>query len=423
MRSYILLLVLGILFVGCSRERQLEKKAPLFSNLGNLEFKITTSSNLAQKYFNQGVALTYGFNHAEAYRSFKEVSRLDPECAMAYWGMAIVLGPNINAPMDGADVPTAYEAIQKAMALLNDETQREKDYVFALSKRYINEHIEDRTPLDSAYADAMRKLSHKYPDDLNAATMFAESVMDLHPWDYWLKDGTPQSWTEEILSTLERVLKKDHEHMGANHLYIHAVEASKNPHRGIPSAEKLAYVAPGAGHLVHMPAHIYIRTGKYHEGSLANKMAIKSDEEYLSQCFQQGLYPLGYYPHNYHFLWATATLEGDSKTALDAAISTSQKPPDSLLNVCGYQTLQHFAVIHLYGYVTFGKWDEILREPEPSKERFYPRGVWHYARGMAFVAKNNLEKASTELNILNQLKSKKEVEDLLSGGLIHQVCY
>jgi tetratricopeptide (TPR) repeat protein len=428
MRYNILIFSLLIFLAGCSSEEVVERKAPLFDNLGNLQFKVTTSSELAQKYFNQGVALTYGFNHAEAYRSYKEVSRLDSGCAMAYWGMAIVLGPNINAPMDGNDIPTAFEAIHKAISLLDNETQREKDYIYALSKRYTNEILEDRTHLDSAYADAMRELSHKYPDDLNAATMFAESVMDLHPWDYWLKDGTPQPWTGEILETLERVLAKDHEHMGANHLYIHAVEASKDPHRGIPSAKKLAYVAPGAGHLVHMPAHIYIRTGKYHEGSLANKMAIKSDEEYLSQCYQQGLYPLGYYPHNYHFLWATATLEGDSKTALDAAISTSQKPPDSLLNVCGYQTLQHFAVIHLYGYVTFGKWNEILKEPEPANERFYPRGVWHYARGMAYVAKDNLEEAGNELNKLDQLRNKKEVEDLLiwginSSGLLLKIAY
>ncbi len=427
MRLYIFLLLLVVFLTGCSKDEP-EKKAPLFSNLGNLQFQITTSSELAQKYFNQGVTFAYGFNHAEAYRSFKETARLDTNCAMAYWGMALVLGPNINAAMDKADVPTAYEAIQKAITLLDDETQREKDYIFALAKRYVNEPVENRTYLDSAYSDAMRELSKKYPDDFHAAAMFAESVMDLHPWDYWLKDGTPQPWTGEILSILESVLKKDPDHMGANHLYIHTIEASKNPERGIQSAEKLSRLVPGAGHLVHMPAHIYIRVGKYHEGSLANKMAIKSDEEYLSQCFQQGLYPLAYYPHNYHFLWATATLEGDSKTALDAAVSTSQKPPDSLMSVCGYQTLQHFAVIHLYGYVTFGKWNKILDEPEPAKERLYPRGVWHYARGMAFVANGKLDDAKTELVKLDSLRNKKEVEELIiwginSSGLLLKIAY
>lgn len=415
-----------ILLIGCTE--QPVKKAPLFNNLGNLEFKITTDQDLAQKYFNQGVALTYGFNHAEAYRSFKEVSRLDTNCAMAYWGMAIVLGPNINAPMEGSDVPTAFEAVQKALTLIDTETDKEKDYIYALSKRYGEEYTQERGNLDSAYADAMRKLAEKYPEDLHAATMFAESLMDLHPWDYWLRDGTPQPWTGEILATLENVLLKDPEHMGANHLYIHAVEASKNPARGIPSAEKLAYVAPGAGHLVHMPAHIYIRVGKYHEGSFANKKAIESDEEYLSQCFQQGLYPLAYYPHNYHFLWATATLEGDSKTALDAALSTSQKPPDSLLNACGYQTLQHYAVIHLYGFVTFGKWDKILKEAEPAEEQLYPRGVWHYARGMAYTAKNMFEEARKELDELDILRNNQQVNDLAiwginSSGLLLKVAY
>ena len=336
---------------------------------------------------------------------------------MAYWGMALVLGPNINAPMDDAEISNAYQAIQKAITLLDDETQKEKDYVFALEKRYSEKKQDDRSGLDSAYADTMRKLSKKYPDDLHAATLFAESLMDLHPWDFWLKDGTPQQWTGEIIFVLENVLEKDSNQIGANHLYIHTVEASKNPGRGIPSAERLTHLVPGAGHLVHMPAHIFIRVGKYHEGSLANEMAIKSDEEYLSQCFQQGFYPLAYYPHNFHFLWATATLEGDSKTALDAAESTSQKPPDSLLNVCGYKTLQHYSVIPFYAYVTFGKWDKILEVTEPAKELLYPRGVWHYARGMAFVAKEQLNNAETELAELDKLRNNKEIDNLAIWGI------
>ncbi len=356
-----------ILFFSCSSDQK--KQAPLFDNLGTLNFPITTNSELAQKYFNQGIILAYGFNHEEAFRSFEEVARLDSNCAMAYWGMAYVLGPNINLPMDAGVVHTAYEAIQKSISLLDDETQREKDFVMALSERYSSEVMEDRTSLDQAYSDAMRNLSNKYPDDLDAATMFAESIMDCHPWDYWLKDGTAQPWTPELLAILESVIERNPDHHGANHLYIHAVEASKNPHRGLASADKLKFLAPGAGHLVHMPSHIYIRTGNYHEGSLANIRAVKSDEEYINQCNQQGFYPISYYPHNYHFLWATATLEGDSKTAIDAALKTSQKPPDSLMSVCGYQTLQHFAVIPLYAYVTFGKWDEILNYKRPQDER------------------------------------------------------
>lgn len=415
MRVRIIIFFLSILFISCSKNT--DKQAPLFDNLGTLDFPITTNSELAQKYFNQGVILAYGFNHEEAFRSFEEAARLDTNCAMAYWGMAYVIGPNINLPMNAGVVATAYEAVERAMSLLDDETQREKDYVIALSKRYTNEELEDRTHLDKAYSDAMRELVSKYPNDLDAATMFAESIMDLHPWDYWLKDGTPQPWTLEILTSLEGVIERNTDHHGSNHLYIHAIEASKNPERGNASADKLRFLAPGAGHLVHMPAHIYIRTGQYHEGSLANLRAVKSDEEYINQCNQQGFYPLAYYPHNYHFLWATATLEGDSKTAIDAALKTSQLPPDSLINLCGYKTLQHFVVIPLYAYVTFGKWDEILNYEKPKKLQLYPLGVWHYARGMAFIANGDLGKVEKELAELEQLRFNKKVEDLSIWGI------
>lgn len=415
MRIIIFLISLLLLITGCSHETV--KQAPLFTNLGTLNFPITTNSELAQKYFNQGIILAYGFNHEEAFRSFEEAARLDTSCAMAYWGMAYVLGPNINLPMDAAVVHTAHEAIQKAISLLDNETPKEKDFVMALTKRYSSEVLEDRSSLDQAYCDAMRGLVNKYPEDLDAATMFAESIMDVHPWDYWLKDGTPKPWTPELLSILESVIKRKADHHGANHLYIHAVEASKNPHRGLASADMLKFLAPGAGHLVHMPAHIYIRVGNYHEGSLANIRAVKSDEEYINQCNQQGFYPISYYPHNYHFLWATATLEGDSKTAIDAAIKTSQKPPDSLLNVCGYETLQHFAAIPLYAYVTFGKWDDILNYKQPQDERPYMQAVWHYARSMAFIAKNNLEEAEKEIAHLENLRFNKTIEDLTIWGI------
>ena len=414
MRSCIIFCLAILFLLGCSKEEI--KQAPLFNNLGTLHFPITTDSELAQKYFDQGIILAYGFNHEEAFRSFEEVARLDSNCAMAYWGMAYVLGPNINLPMDAGVVHTAYEAIEKAISLLDDETQREKDYIMALSERYSAEAMEDRTPLDKAYSDAMRNLSVKYPDDLDASTMFAESIMDLHPWNYWLKDGTPQPWAPEMVAILEGVIQKNPDHHGANHLYIHVVEASKNPQRGLASADKLKFLAPGAGHLVHMPAHIYIRTGKYHEGSLANIRAVKSDEEYINQCNQQGFYPLAYYPHNYHFLWATATLEGDSKTAIDAALKTSQKPPDSLMSVCGYETLQHFAAIPLYAFITFGKWRDILNFEKPKDDRPYIVAVWHYARAMAFIATNNLEEAQNEISLLESFKDNETIDKLLIWG-------
>lgn len=415
MHIYLFGLISLLFFFSCTTEQ--EKQAPLFDNLGTLNFPITTNSELAQKYFNQGVILAYGFNHEEAFRSFEEVARLDPNSAMAYWGMAYVLGPNINLPMDAGVVHTAYEAVQKAITLLDDESEREKDYMMAMSKRYTVEPVEDRTPLDSAYSEAMRELVNNYPDDLDAATMYAESIMDLHPWDYWLTNGAPQPWTPELLAVLESVIERNSDHHGANHLYIHAIEASNNPQLGLESADKLKFLAPGAGHLVHMPSHIYIRTGNYHEGSLANIRAVKSDEEYITQCNQQGFYPLSYYPHNYHFLWATATLEGDSKTAIDAALKTSQQPPDSLMDVCGYQTLQHFAAIPLYAYVTFGKWNEILDYAQPQDQRPYMQAVWHYARAMSFIGLDNLEKAEEEIIVLEDLTDSKEIEELSIWGI------
>ncbi|TDI94583.1 MAG: hypothetical protein E2O76_15225 [Caldithrix sp.] len=293
--------------------------------MGNHHFPITTTVDLAQRFFNQGIVLSFGFNHKEAGRSFREAARLDSNCAMAYWGMALVLGPNINATMDPENNPAAYEALQKAMQLAPKSTEKEQAYIQALAKRYQADPPKDRGPLDIAYADAMRELHQRYPDDREAATLFAESLMDLHPWDYWQSDGQAKSWTPELLEVLESVMAGNPEHPGANHLYIHAVEASKTPERGLPSAKRLGKAVPGAGHLVHMPSHIYIRVGNYHQGSVANELAIQSDDDYVTQCRSQGIYPLAYVPHNHHFLWATATLEGASKKAIAAGKSTSAK--------------------------------------------------------------------------------------------------
>ena len=407
-----------ILLIGCGDDSDYSQRtAPLFENLGSYHYPVTTNSELAQRYFDQGLILAYGFNHREAFRSFKEATIIDPNCAMGYWGMALVLGPNINAPMDDSEIQTAYDAIQEAIAVQDHVSEKEKDFIFALSKRYDENPPEDRSSLDLAYSEAMRQLVEKYPNNVEAAALFSESLMDLHPWDFWLKDGTPQPWTQEILSSLENVIAMKVDHPGANHLYIHAVEASKNPEIGLESADTLRQLIPGAGHLVHMPSHIYIRVGKYHDGSLANEMAVKSDEEYLTQCYQQGLYPLAYYPHNYHFLWATATLEGRSELAIEAALKTSQKPPDSLLSVCGYETLQHYKVIPYHAYIRFGKWDEILNEPEPSDEYMYPKSIWHYARGMAFTAKNQMDRAKEELQELKLISEDEEIDKLSIWGL------
>lgn len=414
----VLLSFLTLFLSSCSnKENPKNKIAPLFNNLGSFHYMITTDSELAQKYFDQGFILSYAFNHMEAFRSFNQVILIDSNCAMGYWGMALVLGPNINAPMDNAEVKNAYDAIQKAKEHINSASKKERDLIYALEKRYSNKIMENRHSLDSAYAEAMRNVHRKYPNDIDIAVLFAESLMDLHPWDYWSKNGQPKEWTIEIQNVLENVIKKDKDHPGANHLYIHTVEASKTPEKALASANILRTLIPGAGHLVHMPAHIYIRVGKYHEGSLANEMAIKSDEEYLSQCHQQGFYPLAYYPHNYHFLSITASLEGNSKEAIRAAVETAQKPPDSLLSVCGYQTLQHYYALPFYVYVRFGKWDEILKAQKPKQNYLYPLGIYHYARGMAFTSKNKIKEAKKELKMLNGLDDNESVNKLLIWGI------
>ena len=246
--------------------------APLLNGMGNHHYAITTSDPMAQRYFNQGLVLAWGFNHKEAERSFREAARRDPECAMCWWGVSLVLGPNINAGMDPNDAPEAWKALQKARTLAPKASPKEQAYIKALGARYHASAPEDRSPLDQAYAEAMRKLVAENTKDYDAVTLYAEALMDLHPWDFWESDGTAKSWTGEILLTLEQVLEAQPDHPGANHLYIHAIEASKQPQRATDAADRLGDLVPGAGHLVHMPAHIYIRTGRYHDAVIANEI-------------------------------------------------------------------------------------------------------------------------------------------------------
>jgi tetratricopeptide (TPR) repeat protein len=378
-----------------------ERIAPLLEGLGDNHYSISTDSREAQRYFDQGLILAYGFNHAEAERSFREAARLDPDCAMCYWGIALVLGPNINAAMGAESAPKAYEAIQKALELAPQATKKERDFIEALAKRYAATPVEDRKTLDVAYADAMREVKRRFPEDLDGATLFVEALMDLHPWDYWTEEGKPQPWTPEILSNLESVLERAPNHPLAIHLYIHAVEASDKPQRGEPYADRLRNLVPGAGHLVHMPSHIYIRIGRYHDASVANERAIQSDQSYITQCHAQGIYPLAYMPHNDHFLWYSAMMEGRSAVSIRAARDTASKSdPQMMRDPLWAPLMQHFYLIPLYGLTRFGKWDEILKESNPAADLPYPTGVWHYARGMAFVGKGRLEEAAQELERL-----------------------
>ena len=381
--------------------------APRLQNLGDHKFTVTTSSPRAQLFINQGMMLAYGFNHAEAARSFREAARLDPKCAMAYWGMALVVGPNINMPMSSENEAKAYEIIQKAIALKSNVSERERAYIDALAKRYSPEEKPNRAMLDRAYVEAMRQLHVRYPDDLDAATLYAESLMDLRPWNYWTRDMQPYPETVEIHRILESVLARNPNHPGAIHYYIHAVELGR-PELAEAAAERLWKLAPGAGHLVHMPSHIFRRVGRYADASKSNEDAILADEDYITQCRAQGVYPLAYYPHNIHFLWDSATMEGRSHVAIKAARKSASSIPYGAWREV--PLLHQFLVAPLFAYTRFGKWDVILSEPRPPEESPFWTGVWHYARGLAFTATGKPDQAARELNSLEGIAAKESMD-------------
>lgn len=400
--------MLCLILLGCTEQASepvKEDKVPLFSNLGDYHFPVSTSVPLAQRYFDQGLTLAYAFNHAMAALSFREAARLDPKCALCYWGAALVLGPNINSPMVEEDAPNAWQAVQKALQLSADPavSEKERGYIRALAKRYAKQPVEDRSALDRAYAQAMRDLARQYPDDSDVQTLFAEALMDLHPWNYWQKNGEPQPWAPEILSVLEAALAKEPKHIGANHFYIHMVEASPHPERGLASADRLGDLVPGAGHLVHMPAHIYINIGRYHDASLANQRAIEADEAFLAEVNVEGIYPQAYVPHNHHFLWASATMEGNSELAIQAAREAAAQVDKETMHRPGWGALQHYYALPLYALARFGKWQEIQHQPRPEGNLKYPSGVWHYARGLAFVRTKQLEQAAKALEELKAI--------------------
>ncbi len=368
--------------------------APRLQNLGSYTFPVSTKSKKSQLFINQGIDLTYGFNHAEASRSFREAARLDPDCAMAYWGQALVLGPNINVPMSPDDEPKAYELARKAVSMKAGATPRERAYIDAVAQRYSGRK-EDRVARDQAYAKAMQEVVRRFPGDLDAATMYAEALMDLRPWNYWARDGRPYAETNIIVSTLEMVMAKKPNHPGANHLYIHAMEATNTPEKAEAAADRLLKLMPGAGHMVHMPSHIYQRVGRYADAAASNEAGVAADEDYIAQCRAQGLYPIAYYPHNIHFLWFAATAEGRSQVAIDAARKLASKVSDELLDKL--PLLAGFRVVPWYALTRFGKWDAMMAEPAPPARFLYLNGTWHYARGQALVAKGQLDEAEKEL--------------------------
>ena len=398
--------------------------AKLLTGLGNHGQTITTRSARAQRFFNQGLSLAYAFNHAEAARSFREAARLDPQCAMCYWGAAFVLGPNINAAMDTAVVREAYDAAQKAVTLAARATPRERAFAAALAKRYSAAPVANRASLDTAFADAMRAVAREYPDDLDAATIYAEATMDLSPWVYWNADGTPRPGVGEALAALENVLRRNPNHPGACHYYIHAVEAIY-PERAVACAERLAALMPAAGHIVHMPGHIYIRVGRYNDAVEANVHAVHADETYIADQRPQGIYPLAYYPHNYHFMAFAATMAGRSAQAIEAARGVVRNVPlDVAAVVPELQLLVPYVHLTL---ATFGRWDDLLAEPMPPASLRFPTAMAAYARGVAFAAKGRMDDAGKSLDSLRAIAAgvttspHSEVLQIATNALLGEI--
>jgi tetratricopeptide (TPR) repeat protein len=362
------------------------------------------------------LVLAFGFNHAESIRSFRAAQQLDANCAMCFWGEALATGPNINvtskgkAVMSPQDRTSAFAALQKALALKANATEVEQDYIDALASRYNGNVGSDRTSLDLAYAAAMRDLSQKYPEDNDAAALFAEALMNTMPWDYWLDVQNPKPATVEVIDALEGIMQRAPKHPLALHLYIHAVEASNDPGRAEVAADTLANLVPASGHLVHMPAHIYWRVGRYHDAVEANVRAAGVDEDYIAQCNAQGFYPALYYPHNIHFLWAASSMMGNSKMAIDAARKVALNVRLEMIEQ--FPTVEFFKTIPILALTQFGHWDEILAEPMPPVKLEYSTAIQHYARGIALIRKDQLSDAKTELEALQPLLNSDTIHTL-----------
>jgi len=374
--------------------------APRLQNLGTHKFPVTTRSPKAQAFVNQGLNLTYGFNHAEAGRAFREAARLDSACAMAYWGQALVLGPNINAPMDAAEEPKARALADEAMKRRRSATARERALIEALDRRYRGDAAA-RVAGDSAYASAMDSVVRRFPKDDDVLALAAEAAMDLRPWNYWRPDGTPYPGTNAIRERLESVMRRSPNHPGALHLYIHLMEPTREAVLAEPAADRLLTLMPAAGHLVHMPSHIYQRIGRYADAVRSNELAVLADEDYITQCRAQGLYPMAYYPHNLHFLWAAATMDGRSELAIANARKTAAQVSDSALATL--PLLAGFRVVPWYALTRFARWDEMLAERRPASSDRYLLGTWMYARGLALIAKGKHNEAGRLLDSLRTI--------------------
>jgi tetratricopeptide (TPR) repeat protein len=401
------LLVLCLANLAAAQDHNAHPSTPspsvtLMQGLSDQHHPVSTKNAEAQQFFDQGLRLIYAFNHDEAARSFQHAAELDPKLAMAYWGVAEAVGPNYNDPASDERFKQAHQAIQKAVDLSGGASASEQAYINAMAKRFPADPKADRRKAAEDYRDAMREVARNYPDDLDAATLFAESAMDLHPWGLWHLDGTPQEGTNEIITTLESVIKRDPNHLGAVHYYIHAVEASASPERALAGANRLAALAPSAGHIVHMPAHVYIRTGDYDAAVRTNHAAAKADEAYIQASGAKGIYPGMYYSHNLHFIAIAASMEGDfaeSKQAADRLVNHVQPMIHDMPMLEGFLTIPTAVLLR------FEKWDDVLKTPQPDANLKNATVFWHYAHGMALAGTGKPDEAEKEHKLIVEAKN------------------
>jgi tetratricopeptide (TPR) repeat protein len=390
------------------------KPATLMSGVGNVHHPVSASNPEAQKFFDQGLCLIYDFNHDEAARSFQRLAELDPKLAIAYWGIAEAVGPNYNDPASEERFKQAHEAIQKAVDLSANASPSEQAYIQAMAKRFPADPKADLKKAAEDYHDAMRQVVKKYPDDLDAATLFAESGMNLHPWGLWHVDGTPEAGTEEIVTTLESVIRRDPNHLGAIHYYIHATEASSNPERALAYANKLASLAPNAGHIVHMPSHVYIRTGDYEAAVKTNEEAAAVDRAYIQATGVQGIYPMMYYSHNLHFIAMCASMNGNyAEARKNADLLVANVAP----HVKDMPPLEGFMTIPMAVDLRFHKWNEILAIPQPDPTMKITTGFWHFSRGMALAGTGKLNEAEAEYKIVSEAEQNTPPDVVFSAPI------
>ncbi len=384
-------------------------KAPLFEGLGKHVFPISSADPEAQLYFNQGLNLSYGFNHQEAHRSFKEASLISPNAPMTYWGQAYALSPNINdSNLDDERKKAAYECLVKAEAHISQANELERALINALKSRFsLNGDLIEVD--DETYIEEMGKVVSRFEDHPDVLTLYADAIMTSMPWNYWNKDLTARPNTQEAMQALEKAISIDPYHPGAHHYRIHLTELPY-PDQAAESGDALKPLMPGAGHMVHMPSHAYIRVGRYKDAAESNLRAIEADESYISQCYAQGIYPLAYYPHNIHFLWSAASLMGDSKTALAAARKTAEKISVGQLESLAF--MQEFSAVPIQTYVRFGKWNELLTIPYPGDNLKHYKIFWHYGRGIAFVRKEIHHEAKEELDALQSILNDDTYESI-----------